>query len=205
MHDEALVNVAYSLCNPGKDTPDGTRLTHLLRLNVTRPNPHAISSVDTPPVTDIDYSSAAFDTEGSDFEIVSERDAISEADELESRGLDGSGDGEIINIHPDTGGESDAESVSSAGRAGMDSSIEGLENRTRLLSIDYQGNGSGVGHRSRLATRARTSMLPRRAFRAASSPSPIRRFPPPRTEPAFPRARPPTQEPSLAFWTFVFS
>ncbi|KAG6899841.1 hypothetical protein C0993_006359 [Termitomyces sp. T159_Od127] len=40
----------------------GRRLTYLLRPNVTRPDHYAITALDTPPVTDLDYSSYA-DTE----------------------------------------------------------------------------------------------------------------------------------------------
>ncbi|KAG6902763.1 hypothetical protein C0995_011911 [Termitomyces sp. Mi166 len=40
----------------------GRRLTYLLRPNVTRPDHYAIAALDTPPVTDLDYSSYA-DTE----------------------------------------------------------------------------------------------------------------------------------------------
>lgn len=40
----------------------GRRLTYLLRPNVTRPDHYAVATLDTPPVTDLDYSSYA-DTE----------------------------------------------------------------------------------------------------------------------------------------------
>lgn len=40
----------------GKEV-SGRRLTYLLRPNVTRPDHHAANTLDTPPVTDLDYSS----------------------------------------------------------------------------------------------------------------------------------------------------
>ena len=54
---------------PGKTIPGAegdTRLTHLLRPNVTRPDFTALGAVDTPPASDIDAFSVGVDTEDSD-------------------------------------------------------------------------------------------------------------------------------------------
>ncbi|KAG6813293.1 hypothetical protein H0H92_012448 [Tricholoma furcatifolium] len=51
----------------------GKRLTYLLRPNVTRPNHHTTGVLDTPPVTDIDYSSHP-DTESDHGELETDSD-----------------------------------------------------------------------------------------------------------------------------------
>ncbi|KAK7035503.1 hypothetical protein VNI00_011796 [Paramarasmius palmivorus] len=52
----------------------GTRLTYLLRPNVTRPDPATAATIDTPPVTDLDNSSHF----GSESDFLSDRDTHSE-------------------------------------------------------------------------------------------------------------------------------
>lgn len=198
---------------PGKDSPEFGRLTHLLRPNVTRPNLNAVTSVDTPPGTDLDYSSHGFDTEESDF--VSESDVISEIDEydvIDPNDLDGP---QPITERSDSGLPSGHEVVlgdddthGGVGSADPGDSVDSLDSRTRFLSIGSEENESTAAQRSRLA-RIRTR-TPRRALRSASSPSPIRRFPLPRREPAPPPITQPhsagvqVEEFTLAFWSFVF-
>lgn len=56
----------------------GQRLTYLLRPNVTRPDYHALASLDTPPVTDLSEASLSdFDTES---DILSDRDYRSDTE-----------------------------------------------------------------------------------------------------------------------------
>ena len=63
----------------GKGTSDN-RLTYLLRPNVTRPDRRALAALDTPPVTDLDYSSNyVSDTDDNlDSDFVSERELESD-------------------------------------------------------------------------------------------------------------------------------
>jgi len=78
----------HSIVSFSKDPPDGPgtgRLLHLLRPNTTRPDWHARSTLDTPPITDLssDYSTT-FESEDSD--LASDRDAKSELGDVEEEG-----------------------------------------------------------------------------------------------------------------------
>jgi hypothetical protein len=61
----------------GKGTPDN-RFTYLLRPNVTRPDRRAPAALDTPPVTDLDYSSNPDTDDNLDSDFVSERELESD-------------------------------------------------------------------------------------------------------------------------------
>jgi hypothetical protein len=65
------------MLSTGKGTGED-RLTYLLRPNVTRPDHHARGTLDTPPTTDIDYSSHAESNIDSDF--LSDRDFESDVE-----------------------------------------------------------------------------------------------------------------------------
>ena len=179
---------------------------------MTRPNPLALWSVNTPPVTDLDYSSNGFDTEGSDF--VSENDVISEVDEAEILGED-----EFVTVHRSTAERTSLfspdereddpgydQEAADSDFGDLADSIDGLESRARLLSISAEGSNA-LTHRSRFGARR---MSPHRSLRSASSPSPVRHFPLPRRRPVGqPQPQPaytdPPPETSLPFWTFVFT
>ena len=64
--------------NSGKDIA-GFRLTYLLRPNVTRPDYRAPTTLDTPPVTDIDYSSHL----ESDIDLLSDLSELGEDPDVE--------------------------------------------------------------------------------------------------------------------------
>jgi hypothetical protein len=66
----------------GKGTLDN-RLTYLLRPNVTRPDRRAPAALDTPPITDLDYSSNPDTDNNLDSDFVSENDLESDI-ELDS-------------------------------------------------------------------------------------------------------------------------
>lgn len=68
--------LALKLEITGKEV-GGSRLTYLLRPNVTRPDHRAPTTLDTPPVTDIDYSSHP-DSEADILSDISERGADSD-------------------------------------------------------------------------------------------------------------------------------
>lgn len=64
---------------PGKGAAD-KRLTYLLRPNVTRPDRRAPATLETPPVTDIDYSSNPETDDNIDSDFVSEHELDSDAE-----------------------------------------------------------------------------------------------------------------------------
>ena len=68
----------------GKDTL-GRRLTYLLRPNVSRPS-HSVANLDTPPATDLGYSSQG-DLEGDSDVILSDRELGSSIGSLPPAGL----------------------------------------------------------------------------------------------------------------------
>lgn len=63
----------------GKGTSDN-RLTYLLRPNVTRPDRRAPAALDTPPITDLDYSSNPDTDNNVDSDFVSERELESDVE-----------------------------------------------------------------------------------------------------------------------------
>jgi len=125
----------------------GFRLTYLLRPNVTRPDHRAPSTLDTPPVTDTDYSSLP-DSEADILSDISERDSDVEV----SRESHASGGLSVItedvsrpkspdSVHEDPGLVQDADNMSDA--ADIDDSASEREPGfvtvgLSLLSIDRQ-------------------------------------------------------------------
>lgn len=75
--------MAYSVC-VGKGVGE-ERLTYLLRPNVTHPDRRAAAALETPPVTDIDYSSNPETEDAIDSDFVSDRDVDDSDAELEPR------------------------------------------------------------------------------------------------------------------------
>ncbi|CAE6416035.1 hypothetical protein ACGC1H_007189 [Rhizoctonia solani] len=74
----------YGVVSFSKEEPDGTRLTHLLRPNPTRPDRMTLA---TPPTTDWDTSSAtgfsAFATDASEVESLADHEPIQDDDQAE--------------------------------------------------------------------------------------------------------------------------
>lgn len=68
----------------GKGTGE-ERLTYLLRPNVTRPDRRAAAALETPPITDIDYSSNPETDDAIDSDFVSDREMDDSDAELEPR------------------------------------------------------------------------------------------------------------------------
>ncbi|PPQ70958.1 hypothetical protein CVT24_009958 [Panaeolus cyanescens] len=126
------------------------RLTYLLRPNVTRPDRRAPATLQTPPITDIDYSSNP-ETDNVDSDFVSDRDLDSDI-ELETKASaltpieekskstspTKSEDWLIVEEEDSVGGESDGvdefESGSEFG-SGLDGSIDALQPRLQALAI----------------------------------------------------------------------
>ena len=67
----------------GKGASDN-RLTYLLRPNVTRPDRRAPAALDTPPVTDFDYSSNLDTDDNIDSDFISERELESDIEQLDN-------------------------------------------------------------------------------------------------------------------------
>ncbi|KAJ3724901.1 hypothetical protein C8R42DRAFT_662909 [Lentinula raphanica] len=170
----------------------GTRLTYLLRPNVTRPDFHAAASLDTPPMTDLDASSR-FDSDtdigssvfadSDDESIVSQsgitpshRD-LSDIDELARSG-------EMISTEPDTDawsviGESDADGEQSEAEHPLTSPFRSLSLRegshepdrtleavSPSLRQTTSSNRWQSQHSSSSPSRSPDRVVPRRLFRA---------------------------------------
>ncbi|KAF9528464.1 hypothetical protein CPB83DRAFT_311205 [Crepidotus variabilis] len=134
--------------SPGKGTDDN-RLTYLLRPNVTRPDRRVPAGLDTPPITDLDYSSTPDTDIDSDF--ISERELESDVE------LDHNTTGRLSSIVEspgvnaaslpltnddswsiiDEGEEPGAEDFDSASEAesGMDASVDILQPQMQALAI----------------------------------------------------------------------
>jgi len=174
----------------------GTRLTYLLRPNVTRPDFNAAASLDSPPVTDLDYSSQ-IDTE-SDF--VSDREIPSDASESDA---EAPGVLSAISEMSSPGSYSPSQSMhSEAWTVVGDTDAEGDESggevdvTGQMASLSTQEDANQRSHtRPRIVMRTR--MWDSGQGRSASSPSrsPARKLPrrvvrvdPPRSH----RAAPPS-------------
>ncbi|KAG6855745.1 hypothetical protein H0H87_011355 [Tephrocybe sp. NHM501043] len=162
----------------------GRRLTYLLRPNVTRPDHHAPNALDTPPATDIDYSSHpdtesdrdGFETD-SDIEQPSDKQlasshlpAISENDSppLFSDILPSRVDEDTWSLVGDTDVEadesaSDAELVVGIGSMSLDSDLPDLDATPK------------AGHYLRQKAANRRRVWPRDRANSSPSRSPVRR------------------------------
>ncbi|KAF8902894.1 hypothetical protein CPB84DRAFT_1775131 [Gymnopilus junonius] len=132
---------------------DEHRLTYLLRPNVTRPDRIAQATLETPPVTDIDYSSNPETEDYIDSDFVSDRDMESDA-ELDGRHgslarIDESPASVMAPLPPldedvwshlgdeGTGGESEADEFDSGSEfgTGLEASVDILQPRLEALSL----------------------------------------------------------------------
>ncbi|KAF5370797.1 hypothetical protein D9758_001865 [Tetrapyrgos nigripes] len=151
----------------------GTRLTYLLRPNVTRPDSFAVSTIDTPPATDLDDSSHL----ASDSDFMSEHDNLSEIADSDAEGLQASSRGLHLSAIPEASRpQSPAVSVIEEWSViGGDSDIGGdVEDDGELVqNFAISVSLNEVTPRARLPSRSV------HALRSASSPSrsPARRQP----------------------------
>ena len=179
----ALVSISLSLiCNlfqqhiPGKEV-SGQRLTYLLRPNVVYPDHHAPGGLDTPPMTDADYSSqldAESDRGSLDLDSDIEQhpsntgllSAISERNIPTSSVLD---DEKWSTIDHE---ETDVESVSDAG---LTASLDGLSLHADEVAEYTHRHIAASQYGSKLSRkrvlRRRLHSHHRRQNRSASSPS----------------------------------
>lgn len=150
----ALANASFDIHFPstGKGN-DEHRLTYLLRPNVTRPDRRVQATLETPPVTDIDYSSNPETEDHIESDFVSDRDMESDAE------LDGKHNNlEVIDESPassmiplpsvdedawthiedeGTGGESEADEFDSGSEfgSGLEASVDHLQPGLEALSL----------------------------------------------------------------------
>ncbi|KAK7472633.1 hypothetical protein VKT23_000746 [Stygiomarasmius scandens] len=149
----------------------GTRLTYLLRPNVTRPDSFARSTLDTPPATDLDDSSHF----ASDSDFMSERDNLSEIVESD---VEDSHPSPHLSAIPESRSRSASPAVSVIDEwsvVGGDSDVGGDEAETNeklVQSFESSVSLNDATPRARLASRNV------RVIRSASSPSrsPARRY-----------------------------
>ncbi|KAG6840753.1 hypothetical protein C0991_004603 [Blastosporella zonata] len=161
----------------------GRRLTYLLRPNVNRPDHHAPNGLDTPPVTDIDYSSHP-DTE-------SDRDGLETDSDIEQPSAEQSGASHLPAISED-----DVISSSESHPARLDEEAWSLVDDTDIegdelasdaeLVVGLEAVSIGLGHEDLDATPRANVYLRQKATRrrlvwpqdrSSSSPSrsPVRR------------------------------
>jgi hypothetical protein len=134
----------------GKGTTD-ERLTYLLRPNVTRPDRRAPAALETPPVTDIDYSSNPETDDNIDSDFISEHEMDSDIEmDRDNKGLPAieespnpSPFASLPIVDEDawshvegevTGGESDHDELDSNSEFGS-ASVDFLQPRLEALSI----------------------------------------------------------------------
>ncbi|KAF8160661.1 hypothetical protein B0H34DRAFT_795549 [Crassisporium funariophilum] len=126
------------------------RLTYLLRPNVTRPDRRAPAALDTPPVTDLDYSSNPETDDNLDSDFISEHELESdmELDHVShthstTNGFPAPESPTLARIQEDTwslveeGGETDADEFESGSEfdSGLGASIDALQPRLEALSL----------------------------------------------------------------------
>lgn len=177
---------------------DSRRLTYLLRPNVTRPDRHAASTLYTPPVTDLDYTSHEHESDviseapsdisdidiGSDTGLGGEDDALSAIDE----GSVAPGPAESVQDYDESWsivGDTDAEFEGDESASEiLAQSIDSLSIQDPVLSPELTADATFRARHSPL----RSQVWEHRQGRSASSPSrspsrrPVRRIPP-RLEP----------------------
>jgi len=139
------------LVGKGKGASDN-RLTYLLRPNVTRPDRRAPAGLETPPVTDIDYSSNP-ETDGTiDSDFISDNDmesdvelnhnnslpAIDESPNPTLSSLPPVSEAEWSHIEGENMGESDSDEFYSGSEAAsaLSASIDVLQPRLEALSLE---------------------------------------------------------------------
>ena len=183
-----MAGAECSIATSGKDTPTH-RLTHILRPNVTRPDPTMRTALATPPATDGDFSArSSYDSDAlpsslSDVQSIdSGLDALSESDfapetEFEpARSRRGSSQrhlsGEIAplsDIASDVDADVETGSVQGGGRRG-DGHFD-LEQGTRALSLTSDDETPRPLTLRGTAYRTRTAWDAHQRARSGSSPS----------------------------------
>jgi len=126
------------------------RLTYLLRPNVTRPDRRIPAGLETPPITDLDYSSNP-ETD-IDSEFISDRELESDIELDHDAGLPsiaespGAAPSSLPVVREDSwsvidedGGVSDADEFESSSEFGLEESVDVLQPRLENLSIDSPG------------------------------------------------------------------
>ena len=165
----------------GKETPTH-RLTHILRPNVTRPDPAARAALATPPPTDLDFSSLSshdsdLPSSLSDVQSIDgASDVLSEADFESDLELPEHPHRRQV---PPAGITSDADADAETGSAG--GAASDLEQATEALSLVNDDETPRRATRRAAAYHTRATMWDhRRRGRSGSSPSrsPARRKPP---------------------------
>jgi len=170
----------HEIVSFSKET-SGIRLTYLLRLNVTRPDFRATAMFDSPPITDLDYSSQ-IDTES---DVISDREAESDPEAQPPR-LSAISESSapfsspLGHIHDDVWficGDSDAEGDESGSEVELAGRVESLSVQEHTTPIPQTFLDSTPRAEPRIVMRNR--MWESRQIRSASSPSrsPARRLP----------------------------
>ena len=113
----------------------GQRLTYLLRPNVTRPDFHATASLETPPVTDIDYSSQI----------------DSESDVIDSRSEAGESDAELEVPDPGSLSPISENLVPSSSHAPHSAVLEPMDDEAWSIFWDTDAEGDESGSEASLA------------------------------------------------------
>ncbi|THU95368.1 hypothetical protein K435DRAFT_755853 [Dendrothele bispora CBS 962.96] len=176
----------------------GIRLTHLLRPNVARPDSFAMSTLDTPPATDLDDSSHF----ASDSDFMSERDNLSEIVDSDAEGPHlSSQDSHQLSAIPESRSASPAVSaIEEWSVIGEDSDVDGDEAEAdESLAQSFASSVS----LNEATPRARLASRNVRMIRSASSPSrsPARR----QMHPQFGRRSFPRVSSKLTLYQFVYS
>jgi len=134
------------LVEKGKGASD-SRLTYLLRPNVTRPDRRAPAGLETPPVTDIDYSSNPETDDNIDSDFISDRDVESDVEldhntlpaieESPNPALSPLPEDEWSHIEEENVGESDFDEFDSGSEAAsaLSTSVDVLRPRLEALSL----------------------------------------------------------------------
>ena len=174
----------------GKDTPTH-RLTHILRPNVTRPDPATRATLATPPPTDLDFSSLSshdsdLPSSLSDVQSIDgASDVLSEADfasDPESATHPRRRRRRLVPPAALSGVASDADAEAETGSALTDAAASDLEQATEALSLANDDDETPRrAPRSTVAYRTHAAVWDHhRRARSGSSPSrsPARRKPP---------------------------
>jgi len=180
----------HNVVSFSKDTPTH-RLTHILRPNVTRPDPVTRATLATPPTTDPDFSSS-LSSHNSDMlsdvqSIDGASDVLSEADFASDPELPAHPHrhraipAPLSGIASDADAEAETSSAVGSGTDDVGGGASDLELATEALSLVNDDETPRRAPRSNAAYRTRATMWDhRRRGRSGSSPSrsPARRIPP---------------------------